>query len=121
MSEKQEKTEEKATPTINPDSIKPGMTVRVHQRIKDVNAKGEERERIQIFEGMVLAKKGKTLDNSRILVRKIAANRIGVEKMFALASANVAKVEIVKESKVRRAKLYFLRSYKKKLRDKKTV
>ena len=106
---------------INPDKIKAGMTVRVHQKIRDVNAKGEEKERIQVFEGMVLAKRGKRLEEARILVRKIAANHIGVEKLFPLASPTIVKVEIVRESKVRRAKLYFLRNYKKKLKEKKVA
>lgn len=106
---------------INPDEIKPGMTVKVHQKIREVNAKGEEKERIQVFEGIVLAKRGKNLENCRILVRKIASNHIGVEKIFPLISPTLAKIEIVKTSKVRRAKLYFLRDYKKRLREKKMV
>ena len=120
--QEQPQEEKKETPNeLNPQDFKPGMTVRVHQRIKDTNSKGQEKERIQVFEGIILAKKGKTLENCRILVRKIGANRIGVEKLFPLASANVVKIEIVKQAKVRRAKLYFLRSYKKRLREKKAV
>lgn len=126
MSEKQTTTEQKAEnhktePSINPAELHPGMTVRVHQVIKDVNAKGEEKTRIQIFEGIILSKKGKQLENCRILVRKISANHIGVEKLFPLASANVAKVEVVKRTRVRRAKLYFLRNYRKRLRELKTA
>jgi len=109
------------SPKIDPQAIKPGMTVRVHQKIKDVNAKGQEKERIQVFEGVVLAKRGKTLDNCRILVRKIASNHVGVEKIFPLASPTIVKIEIVKQAKVRRAKLYFLRSYRKRLREKRFV
>ncbi|MGB0757529.1 MAG: 50S ribosomal protein L19 [Patescibacteria group bacterium] len=123
MAEKEQTTEKQGVEkaAIDPATIKPGMTVRVHQRIKDVNSKGEEKERIQIYEGIVLSKKGKTLENARILVRKISANRFGVEKLFPLASHNVVKVEIVKEAKVRRAKLYFLRNYKKRLRERKAA
>ncbi len=117
--EKKTKETKEVDTSIDPTTIKPGMIVRVHQRIKEINPRGEEKERIQVFEGTVLSKKGKTLENTRILVRKIASNRIGVEKLFALASSNIAKIEIVKESKVRRAKLYFLRSYKKKLKERK--
>lgn len=111
----------KSDPKIDPDQIKPGMTVRVHQKIRDVNAKGEEKERIQIFEGIILAKRGKRLDEARILVRKISANNIGVEKLFPLVSPTIVKVEVVRETKVRRAKLYFLRDYKKRLREKKSA
>ncbi len=120
MSEEQHTAEQQDSQKdrINPADFKPGMTVRVHQIVKDVNAKGEEKQRIQIFEGMILSKKGKQLENARILVRKIGANRIGVEKLFPLASSNVAKIEVVKKAKVRRSKLYFLRSYKKRLREK---
>ncbi len=114
----EEKTVEKAT-AIDPTSIKPGMTVRVHQKVKEMTSKGEEKERIQVFEGLVISKKGKTFENARIIVRKIAANRIGVEKLFPIASPNVVKIEIVKTSKVRRAKLYFSRNTKKKFREKK--
>lgn len=117
--EKKTKETKEVGTSIDPATIKPGMIVRVHQRIKEVNPRGEEKERVQVFEGTVLSKKGKKLENARILVRKIASNRIGVEKLFPLASPNVVKVEIVKESKIRRSKLYFLRSYKKKLRERK--
>lgn len=97
------------------------MTVKVHQKIKDVNAKGQEKERIQVFEGIILAKRGKTLDNCRILVRKVASNHIGVEKIFPLASTTIIKIEPVKQAKVRRAKLYFLRNYRKRLKEKRLV
>ncbi len=108
-------------PSINPNDLKPGMTVKVHQKIKDVNAKGQEKERIQVFEGIILAKRGKTLDNCRILVRKVASNHIGVEKIFPLASPTIIKIEPVKQAKVRRAKLYFLRNYRKRLKEKRLV
>lgn len=121
--QEEEKKTKKATEqaAIDPTTLKPGMTVKVHQRIKDVNSRGQEKERIQIFEGIILAKRGKSLENCRILVRKIGANNIGVEKLFPLASSNVVKVEPVKQAKVRRAKLYFLRSYKKRLKEKKVA
>ncbi len=96
--------------------IKPGMTVRVHQRIRETNAKGEEKERIQIFEGMVLARKHGKTDGATVTVRKISGG-IGVEKIFPLNSPNVVNIEPVKQAKVRRAKLYFLRNWKKKLKE----
>jgi len=111
----------KESTKIDPTTLKSGMTVKIHQIIKEVNTKGEEKERIQVYEGLIIAKKGKTFTNTRILVRKISANRIGVEKLFPIASPNVAKIEIIRESKIRRAKLYFTRTSKKKLRERKTT
>lgn len=94
--------------------IRPGATIRVHQKITETTEKGD-RERIQIFEGVVLAMRGS--GNSRtITVRKIASG-VGVERIYPIYSPMIEKIEIVKQSKVRRAKLNYLRSYKKKLRD----
>jgi len=101
--------------------INAGATVKVHQKIKEKNTKGEEKERIQIFEGIILSHKGGKQKTATITVRKIAAGGIGVEKVFPIYSPNIANVELVKTAKVRRAKLGFLRTYKKKLRDKKVV
>ncbi len=86
--------------------IKPGDTVKIYQKIKDKN-----KERIQVFEGQVIAKKhGKGL-TSTITVRKIISG-IGVEKIFPLHSPIIDKIEIVKQGKARRAKLYYLRTAK---------
>ena len=79
-----------------------GDTVKVHCRIKDGN-----NERIQIFEGTIIAKKGGGISET-FTVRKIAYG-VGVEKIFPVHSPNVAKVEIVRRGKVRRAKLYYIR------------
>ncbi len=83
--------------------FRPGYTVRVHQKIQE---KGKER--IQIFEGVVIArKKGKSAE-ATFTVRKISQG-IGVEKIFPLYSPHIAKIEVVKLAKPRRAKLYYLR------------
>ena len=82
--------------------IKVGDTVRVHNRIKEGT-----RERIQIFEGTVIAKKNGGISET-FTVRRVAYG-CGVEKTFPLHSPNVAKVEVVRHGKVRRAKLYYLR------------
>lgn len=83
--------------------IKAGDTVRVHQKIQD---KGKTR--IQIFEGLVLARKHGNEPGATFTVRKVASG-VGVEKIFPLYSPMIDKLEIVKRSKVRRSKLYFIR------------
>ncbi|RMD58993.1 50S ribosomal protein L19 [Candidatus Parcubacteria bacterium] len=99
--------------------LKPGMTVRVYQRIKEVNIKGEEKERVQYFEGIIIARKHGNEIGATITVRKIS-NGVGVEKIFPLHLPTIEKIEIKKQAKVRRAKLNYLkRGYKKKLKEKK--
>jgi large subunit ribosomal protein L19 len=83
--------------------IKAGDTVRVHQKIQD---KGKTR--IQIFEGLVLARKHGNEPGATFTVRKVASG-VGVEKIFPLYSPMIDKLEIVKRAKVRRAKLYYIR------------
>ena len=95
--------------------IKPGMTVQVHQKITEMGAKGEK-ERIQIFEGMVLACKHGKETGATITVRKIS-NGVGVEKIFPLSAPSVVKIVPLKQAKVRQAKLYYLRSHKKRLKE----
>ena len=84
-------------------SIRPGDTVRVHQRIKE-----GEKERVQIFEGLVIRiNSGHGADKS-FTVRRISGG-FGVEKVFPVYSTNIVKIEIKKRSKVRRSKLYYMR------------
>ncbi len=83
--------------------IKPGDTVRVHQKIQE---KGKTR--IQMFEGLVLAVKHGKESGGTFTVRKVASG-VGVEKVFPIYSPVIDKIEIVKRSKVRRAKLYYIR------------
>ena len=82
--------------------LKVGNTVRVHQRIKEGN-----RERIQVFEGIIIKKQGGGL-NATFTVRRIASG-VGVEKTFLIHSPLVEKVELVRVGRARRAKLYYLR------------
>ncbi|MCK4539790.1 50S ribosomal protein L19 [Candidatus Parcubacteria bacterium] len=111
-----EKRAESKTKKI-PD-LKPGMTVRVYQKIKELNIKGEEKERIQYFEGMIIAKKHGKEAGGTITVRKIS-NGVEVEKIFPLNLPTIEKIEIKKQAEVRRAKLYFLkRGFKKRLKEK---
>ena len=82
--------------------IRIGDTVRVHNRIKEGT-----RERIQAFEGTLIAKKHGGLDES-ITVRRISYG-VGCEKVFPVHSPNIVEIETVRRGKVRRAKLYYLR------------
>ena len=83
--------------------VRSGDTVRVHQKIKEGT-----KERIQIFEGVVIRTDNKNSHTSRITVRKIASG-VGVEKSFLLHSPLVDKVEVTRRAKVRRNYLSFLR------------
>ena len=97
--------------------IRPGMTVRVHQQITEQGPKGEKK-RIQVFEGLVLGSRHGQEAGGTITVRKIS-DGIGVEKIFPIHSPNIVKIEPVKQAKVRQGKLYYLRTHKKRLKEKK--
>ena len=83
-------------------ALKVGDTIRVHQRIKEGN-----RERIQVFEGIIIKKQGGGV-NATFTVRRVAYG-VGVEKTFLVHSPMIEKVEVVRVGKARRAKLYYLR------------
>src|ERR671919_208926 len=83
--------------------IQPGDTVRVHVRIKE----SETKERIQIFEGLVIARKGGGARET-ITVRKVSFG-VGVERIFPLHATIVDHIDVIKRGRVRRAKLYYLR------------
>ena len=93
---------EKNMPEKEAPSVTVGDTVRVHLKVKEGN-----RERIQVFEGTVIAKKLGGI-NETFTVRRISYG-VGVEKVFPLYSPIIEKVETVRRGKVRRAKLYYLR------------
>ena len=101
---------------LKPEEIKAGMIVRVHQKIVDINPKGEEKERTQVFQGMVLAHKHGAESGSTITVRKVSEG-IGVEKIFPLNMPSLTKFELVRKYSVRQARPYFLRTHKKRLRE----
>ena len=82
--------------------IRIGDTIRVHNKIKEGN-----RERIQMFEGTVIAKHGGGISET-FTVRRISYG-VGVEKTFPIHSPNVVKVDVIRQGRVRRAKLYYLR------------
>lgn len=83
--------------------LRPGDTVRVHQKIME---KGKIR--LQVFEGLVIARKHGTEAGATFTVRKVTSG-VGMEKIFPLYSPNIEKIEITKRSRVRRAKLYYIR------------
>ena len=83
-------------------AVQIGDTVRVHVKVKEGS-----RERIQVFEGTVIAKKHGGVEET-ITVRRISYG-IGVEKVFPVYSPSIDHIEVVRSGKVRRAKLYFLR------------
>ena len=88
----------KAEPTV----VEVGDTVRVHIKVKEGN-----RERIQVFEGTVIAKKHGGLEET-FTVRRVSYG-VGVEKVFPVHAPSIEKIETVRHGKVRRAKLYYLR------------
>jgi large subunit ribosomal protein L19 len=83
--------------------IRPGDTVKVHVRIVE-----GERERVQVFQGVVIRIRGGGI-NKTFTVRRTASHGVGVERTFLLNSPRVEKVEVLRHGHVRRAKLYFLR------------
>lgn len=86
----------------NAPEVKIGQTVKVHVKIRE-----GERERIQVFEGTVIARNNSGISET-FTVRRVSYG-VGVERVFPLHSPNVAKVEVVRNGKIRRAKLYYLR------------
>lgn len=95
--------------------ISSGMTIRLHEKINDISPKGEKRERLQVFEGMVLNVRGAG-DSRTMTIRKVSGT-VGVEKIFPLSSPNIAKIEVVKVAKTRRGNLSFLRNFRRKLKE----
>lgn len=93
---------EQTFPTNTLPDFEIGDTVRVHVKVIE-----GEKERVQVFEGTVIARKGKKVTET-FTVRKISYN-VGVERIFPVNSPNIAKVEVMRKGKVRRAKLYYLR------------
>lgn len=83
--------------------FRPGDTVRVHVKVVEGN-----RERVQTYEGVVIKRKGSGLTET-FTVRRISYG-VGVERCFLIHSPRLAKIEVVRKGKVRRAKLYYLRS-----------
>lgn len=98
--------------------LTPGDTVRVHVKVKETSVKEEikgkpketVRERVQVFEGIVIALRGSGT-RATVTVRKVSSGQ-GVERIFPLQAPTIDKIQVVKHAHVRRAKLYFLRERK---------
>jgi large subunit ribosomal protein L19 len=86
-------------------AFRPGDTVRVHVKIREGN-----RERVQPFEGVVIARRGGST-NETMTVRRVSYG-VGVERTFFIHSPRIERIEVVRRGKVRRAKLYYLRDLK---------
>ena len=115
--------------------LAPGDTIRVHVKVKETTVKDEKavgmkgkgvkeeiRERVQVFEGMIIGLRGSGA-RATITVRKISFGE-GVERIFPVNAPTIEKIEVVKHARVRRAKLYYLRERKgkaAKVREKRTT
>lgn len=86
--------------------LRSGDTVKVYQKIKE-----GDKERIQVFEGQIISKKHGKGIGATIKIRRVISG-VGVERTFPIHSPNIEKIEVVKRGKVRRAKLYYLRTAK---------
>jgi large subunit ribosomal protein L19 len=84
-------------------SFKPGDTIIVHVKIKEGN-----KERVQQFQGTVIQRRGAGTNGESFTVRKVS-NGIGVERIFPVVSPSIDKIEVIKQGKVRRAKLYYMK------------
>ncbi len=104
---------------ILPTQVKTGMTVRLHLKIKDTNAAGVEKERVQIFEGLVINVGGK--GNAKTMTVRKMSERIGVERIIPLAMPALLKVELVRMIKTRRKSISYVRSSKKRVREIKNI
>ncbi|HOK87316.1 MAG TPA: 50S ribosomal protein L19 [Fervidobacterium sp.] len=102
-----EKTQLKEVP-----DFRPGDTVKVHVKVKE-----GDKERIQVYEGIVISIRGSGVSKT-FTVRRIASGGIGVERIFPLYAPTIDRIEIVRHGRVRRAKLYYLRDVKGKVKIK---
>jgi large subunit ribosomal protein L19 len=85
--------------------VKPGDSIKVHVRVVE-----GDRERVQIFQGIVIRVRGGSgANDANFTVRRIASHGVGVERTFLLKSPRIDKIEITRRAKVRRAQLYYLR------------
>lgn len=84
--------------------LRTGDTVRVHQRITE-----GRNERVQVFQGVIIAMRGGAAAGATYTVRRTGSHGVGVERTFPLYARNIDKVEVLRNAKVRRAQLYYMR------------
>lgn len=104
---------------IQSSQIRTGMTLRVHHKIKDIDKDGKEKERVQMFEGLVINLRG-AAEKKTMTIRKVASG-IGVEKIFPLNLPSINKIELVKMVKTNRKHLGFVRKTKKRFHEIKQI
>jgi large subunit ribosomal protein L19 len=105
--------------TIVPTQVRTGMTIRIHQKIKEVNPDGASKERVQVYEGLVTKVGGNGVSKT-MTVRKVS-NGVGVEKIYPLTLPSIQKIELTKMFKVRRNNISFVRDSKKRMKEIKKV
>ncbi len=104
---------------IQPSQVRTGMTIRIHQKIKETAPNGEEKERVQVYEGIVMKMSG-VKARQTMVVRKVSGG-IGVERIFPVGLPSIQKVEVTKVARVRRKDISFIRDSKKRFRDVKNI
>jgi len=112
MSEQETNTTEPAKIDLSYPEIVPGVQIKVHQEITETTPKGEEKKRVQIFEGLVISRRHGRGEKATITVRKVS-DGIGVEKIYPLNLPSLKKIEIVRKFQVRRKNLNYMTRNKK--------
>lgn len=104
---------------IQPSQVETGMNIRIHQKITELGADGKEKERVQVYEGVVMSVGGKGVSKT-MTVRKVSGG-IGVEKIFPLTLPSIQRIELTRKIKARRKVISFIRDTKKRLREVKDI
>ncbi len=101
--------DEKSKKTIKADAIKPGMYLKIYQRITEIGSKGEEKSRLQMFEGLCIARKHGNQAGGTFTVRKVTKTGHIIEKIYPIYLPTLEKIELYKTYVARKSKLYFVR------------
>ncbi len=103
------KIDEKSKKIIKADDIKPGMYLKIYQRITEKGSKGEDKSRLQMFEGLCLARKHGNQNGATFTVRKVTKTGHIVEKIYPIFLPTLEKIELYKTFRTVKSKLYFVR------------